>query len=328
MIIQKNDDITLEWLSTVLGHSVTAFDDEVSTPFMSEVHQLTLTYAPNASHGLPQKLFLKVGTGNHGSAEVDFYTDPASQGLPIPQCYDAQYDPKVGYHILLTDLTLTHDIAPIGFPPSYARHQLAVKSLAQIHARWWGKRTVTPEQVNQFVFAGITAEDLSDFQSFMGDWLPPDRVAVFQNVFAAHDQITAHLLNRPLTLIHSDTHPWNFLYPKADHGQAILVDWESYGTDLGIYDLAYMIGLWWFQSQRDRFEVELVKIYHQTLIEHGVTGYSWEHCWDDYRWCVLRCLIMPIFWWQRGGLPPELWWTRLEKIYLTIHDLDCLALIE
>ena len=45
---------------------------------------------------------------------------------------------------------------------------------------------------------------------------------------------------------------------------------------------------------RKRIEKQLVEFYVEKLREAGVTDYSFEQCWSDYRRMVLGCLIYPI----------------------------------
>jgi hypothetical protein len=42
-------------------------------------------------------------------------------------------------------------------------------------------------------------------------------------------------------------------------------------------------------------EETLVKRYHDALVGYGVSGYSFEQCWDDYRRSSCASLIMAIF---------------------------------
>ena len=41
--------------------------------------------------------------------------------------------------------------------------------------------------------------------------------------------------------------------------------------------------------ERRRHENRLLEMYHSVLIQHGITGYSFEQCWDDYR----MALVLP-----------------------------------
>ena len=42
---------------------------------------------------------------------------------------------------------------------------------------------------------------------------------------------------------------------------------------------------------RRAHELDIVKHYHRCLIEYGVKDFSWERCWDDYKFQFMRVLI-------------------------------------
>ena len=50
----------------------------------------------------------------------------------------------------------------------------------------------------------------------------------------------------------------------------------------GPIDLAYMFGGSLPVKMRRELEGGLVRLYHRRLLEKGVTGYSFEECWQDY----------------------------------------------
>jgi hypothetical protein len=88
-----------------------------------------------------------------------------------------------------------------------------------------------------------------------------------------------------------------------------------------------MIVLWWYPERRARMEKPLVRRYHRQLTEHGVEGYNWEQCWNDYRLSASRILLYPI--WMHGeGRPPAFWWPILERGVLAFQDLACVELLE
>ena len=44
-------------------------------------------------------------------------------------------------------------------------------------------------------------------------------------------------------------------------------------------------------DERKAQEQSLLKLYHTTLVENGVEGYSFEQCWNDYRFLMLNRLF-------------------------------------
>jgi hypothetical protein len=106
------------------------------------------------------------------------------------------------------------------------------------------------------------------------------------------------------TLAHGDAHVWNLLYPRADGAPGIyLIDWDAWRIGRGAFDLAYMMALHWYPERRARLEAPLIERYHAGLLAHGVTDYSLDRLWEDYRLAVIGHLATPV-WQQSFGLPP------------------------
>ncbi|MCK4384135.1 MAG: hypothetical protein KAW66_12625, partial [Candidatus Lokiarchaeota archaeon] len=100
-------------------------------------------------------------------------------------------------------------------------------------------------------------------------------------------------------------------------------------------DLAYMIGMFLSPEIRTRVEKEFIKRYHNNLVKFGVKNYSWDECWDDYRFGALLNLYRDLGNWvfclERDSLN-KLWYplekTKLKISLLTIEDLNCMELLE
>jgi aminoglycoside phosphotransferase (APT) family kinase protein len=129
-----------------------------------------------------------------------------------------------------------------------------------------------------------------------------------------------------LTVIHGDAHTWNFLFPRAGPSDPYLIDWQLWHLDVGARDLAFMIALHWDPTVRQALERRLLHLYHQQLIAEGVTGYSFDDLWLDYRRCAVRNLTFPIILWARGS-PPEAWRHRLDCALASYRELGAHELL-
>ena len=70
-------------------------------------------------------------------------------------------------------------------------------------------------------------------------------------------------------------------------GQSLL-DWQLATRGVGTYDTGYLMSQSVNVDVRRAHEEDLVRLYHRTLIENGVQGYSFEACWEDYRWAIRK----------------------------------------
>jgi hypothetical protein len=345
-VITDIAQVTPVWLNSVLqqagglGHGpVTDIEFDTSRPFGAVVSKLTVIGAENQP---THRLFLKLADAEthqqwpgRGSREVEFYgAIPAEHyaRLPIPRCYHAGWL-EAGYHLLLDDLTTTHKIIPHPLPPNQRQAEQVVDALARLHAYWWNDARLGAEMgrsaEQKTVFNGDEEYFLA-FADFLGDALWDERRAIFQRAMEAAPRLHERLKKGNLTLIHGDAHAWNFLYPRESGGAAALVDWEAWDADVGVFDLAYLMTLFWFPAHRARTEKALVRRYHNRLIGHGIVGYSWDDCWYDYRHSVIRLLFRPTWWWRERPDNEgwaEIWWPRLERVICAYQDLNCEELL-
>jgi hypothetical protein len=342
------DEVTPEWLTDVLRREGCLARGEVAgvrvaesrALIVSSIARLEISYTAGAEG--PARLFLKVSTprlqAHFSRREVDFYSTVAraSPELPLVRCYDAAFSEHSGAsHLLLEDLTETHTQTQAPLPPSARDCELAVESLALLHARWWesprlgaGIGALTTEAEFEELRA-LLAKHLAGFADFLGDRLPPQRLKTYERILAGPLTPWRRMLRREgLTVTHGDAHWWNFLFPRADGGgPAVIFDWHLWHVDAPLKDLAYLIALNWYPSRRALFEQGLLRRYHETLAGAGVAAYGWDACLRDYRVQIIRELFVPVWQWS-SGMSPALWWPGLEKIWLAFEDLNCAELIE
>ena len=238
--------------------------------------------------------------------------------------------PTGQFHLLLDDVSLTHGPLQLGLPPDRSQADLAIQTLAAVHALWWNSPNLVRFGSLPTVESDaehILADRWGEFVNQMGDRLSPAHRAIYERVMAAWPQVSRRYVETGhWTLSHGDAHVWNFLYPHQPGLPAYLVDWEALGIKLGTDDLAYMMTLFWFPERRARLEEPLLREYHTHLLERGVRDYSWAQCWEDYRLSVIRMVFQPIWWWSTDH-PAWLWWDRMERVVLAYEDLSCEELL-
>lgn len=107
-----------------------------------------------------------------------------------------------------------------------------------------------------------------------------------------------HYGNRAQTIVHGDARVRNVLFQgTSDPSRPLLIDWQATRWGLGVYDVAYFLLLSLPSELRDAHERELVELYHQELVAHGVAGYDRDALWEDYRhsfMLVTSLLFLPL----------------------------------
>jgi hypothetical protein len=70
-----------------------------------------------------------------------------------------------------------------------------------------------------------------------------------------------------------------------------------------MWDVAGFLGRHLSPENRRAKETALLKMYHSTLVEYGVRGYSYDQCWRDYRLFMLTDLWKAVFFIGGEGTP-------------------------
>ncbi len=344
-VLTTPDEVTIGWLTDALRRNGFISDSEVisaritltKTLSRSTVSRLVVTYSKPVE--LPSQFFLKIARSNPKSSdnpEIEFYQTLARQinGPPLVRCYDSAYSSELGWsHLLLEDLSETHFQPSSPQAPSLSNCELAVESLAEVHATWWnhpqlGKQVgslFTTEQLDQFI---ETAEkDTCRFIDFLRDKLTRQQRDIYERLLELKEKIWGHLRNpHGLTVTHGDAHWWNLLYPhELNKDRVRIVDWQLWHVDLGPRDIAFMVGLGGYAERVAETEQGLVRHYFNCLVTHGVTNYNWDDCWHDYRMSAFRNLNIPVIQWSQGQ-SSKLWGSNLKRALrayeeLRLHDL-------
>jgi hypothetical protein len=355
-------EITPEWLTEALRGSgaireasVTSFDVKVigaGAGFMGQLAKLSLTYdKPEA--GAPSSLigkFPATAMENREVAmffrfyerEVNFYEQVAEQvELRTPRCYFSAFEPSNGDYLLLLE-----DLAPAqvgdqvaGCSATHVR--LAITDLARFHATWWNSPELDKldwmpgydaEWYIQAVEDGY-AQAWEPFVEFTKDYLTPELADVckrFGNCIPRVMKMVGQEL--PKTIVHGDFRLDNLFFASPEGGPPFaVIDWQISAKGGGIFDVAYFIGGTLPEGERKATERDLVKLYHDTLVEHGVTEYSFEQCWEDYRLSALFLLAYSVI--ALGSLDHanergvELFTTISKRTLAAISDLKSAELL-
>ena len=293
----------------------------------------TVSYSRQAPP-LPNELLVKWplaggAAADKGLSEPTFYDQlaPALASPPIVSCLATAPASSETQWLILEDLRSTHTNPPWPEPPSRSEAEGAVMALAHVHAHWWESPalgssvgTLHTDATLREMIRGI-ADKLPGFLDALGDSLPALDRRLLETVFGSSLAPWLRLTDaRALTVTHGDAHTWNFLFPRSGAGLPYLVDWQLWHVDVGARDLAFMIALHWSPALRQGLERPLLHLYHRRLAESGVSDYSFDDLWLDYRRCIVRNLTFPIILWGRG-LPAEAWRHRLDCALAAYRDL-------
>jgi hypothetical protein len=220
--------------------------------------------------------------------------------VPVPECFHCEItDDAFNYALLLADQSPAAQGDQIGgCGPADA--SLAARAIAGLHGPTWcdpswrdfhGLAFTLPDEAAIRGLGDIAKMSADLTLARLGAELDPiDR----ETLTAAMGSVTDWLLAEPdrFALLHGDYRLDNLLF-DVDHTAVSVVDWQTLGVGLPARDLAYFTGTSLDPELRAQVEQGLVEEYRAALATHGVTDYSAETCWQDYRFGMLQALLIP-----------------------------------
>ena len=297
-VITNRQQVSAEWLTTVLGNSEALSSGQVTSICLTAMESnwassahIRVTYSADAQGTLPQKLFLKMtdtdtGDGEYfDDSEVAYYLRDYIDvpDAPLVRCYDGAYSAETHrYHLLLDDLSDTHIMA-LHKPPTFEHALALADAFAIIHARWWGAERLaeagavmhSPSHIRRF---SSIAEPGLDHILQAADTSPiaPDGTKIevdlkshwpelMREVFAKHpNALVARAKDaNGFTLIHGDPNYTNILVPREGDRPLYLIDRQPFDwsltTWLALYDPIYVMILDWDVETRRRWEIPVLK---------------------------------------------------------------------
>ena len=222
---------------------------------------------------------------------------------------------------------------------------MAIDSLAEFHAFWWDHPKLKELSKHSFIFYTFKENSFNEKEisswfknehrtlnrmlKLSGDQISDKQKELFEIVFSRFPEIAYERMKQGnITVLNGDAHQWNYFYPKDSENEklkAILSDWDFWSIGVGGQDLALMMGFMWPPEARHALEKDLIKRYHNNLIDLGVKNYSWEECWYDYRLLAFLNLYKVVNYWERDR--PDTW-LALNNSFAAIGDLNCMELLE
>lgn len=225
----------------------------------------------------------------HYEREVRFYGELAARTpVPVPQCFYSHLDPETGFALLLLE-----DLAGARNGNSMAGCSVdevvrVLSTLAMLHARWW--RAVDLADVSWLRMRFLLAPEalVGAFSDAWPTFLQKLSIPITGQISGMGAWIDENLPTAatlfdsgPRTLIHNDVQADNLFF--ATGGDVILIDWQLVTHARCVIDVAG-----WVRSQlepevRRAAEPELLRLYHDALVNHGVRDYTYDECRADYR---------------------------------------------
>lgn len=233
--------------------------------------------------------------------EIKFYEDIAGEvALRTPRRYFSAMDHEAQRYVLLME-----DMAPARVGDHAAgctlhEAELAIRSIASFHATWWEHPRL--EEFSDWMPVVDAPVHRSAQQSYQQAWAPfienfgsrlsPEMRDVAARIGQNVVNLQSSIADRPHTIIHGDYRTDNFFFATPQGGPPFSVaDWQIACRGRGVFDVAYLLCGGLEPAERRQHEQRLLKLYHDLLVQGGVTDYSFDQCWTEYRRMALYVLV-------------------------------------
>ena len=306
-------EITVEWMNEVLDGRLGTITDIRAERFaqgvgiLGELARLHLTYETGHSgpatmiakcqSPAPENQFLGRMMGFY-EREVNFYREIATQlSIRVPHPYHADCDAGgLPFILLIEDISGARCPDQIaGITPAEASQ--IIDLVARLHAPFWDSPKLTemawlPPMNNPLYQAGqgMALERFPAFAERFSDRIGPEMLATIERACHHYVDMLHHVSAQPhLTFTHTDCRAENYLFGGSAGADAVtMVDFQLCTKHFGPWDVANLIGGSMTPEVRRGCEAELIEQYHRTVTGLGVTGYTLEQCWHDYRMSLLQ----------------------------------------
>ena len=311
--------ITPEWLTETLQANGTLGADTVITELhraqvgegvgmMSEVSRLIPTYRSTnngSTNSAPASFIAKYPSQITANREVAMTMNLYERELR----YFAELDPLTtaccptayltlldgdNFILLLEDLG-DYEVGDQIVGATLVQSEIAIDELAKLHAAFWNKvddiewiphvsNSYHATNLRNFAFSGW-----DNMLAVFGEFIPPYIVERKDDILSSIEALQAHTDRPPVTLTHGDYRMENFLYgTKPGHYRMAIVDWQGPLLARGMQDVALLLGQSTQTDVRRAHERALLQRYLDGLAELGVTDYSLDEAWADYRYTLLH----------------------------------------
>ena len=304
-VVDHVDELTPAWFDAVLGTAGTAAavrsvtTEPVGTGQMAATVRARLTLDDGGERTVVVKYaradLQSPMAGMAYAKEVAFYTELGDRvAVRTPEClYAAITEGAPRFVLVLEDLAGARQGDQIaGCPVEHA--EAALVNLAGLHGPTWGDVELADkawlgrdDAITAEFMAPVLAAAADAFAERFAAELDPPEAAVLE---AARELLAEWMFDDgdPVAVLHGDYRLDNLLFPVDDPAGVAAVDWQTASVGPPGRDVAFFLSTCLEVEDRRRHERDLVAAYHAALAAYGVSGYSLDECFADYRLGLLH----------------------------------------
>ena len=334
-IMSSNPRIDKDYLHSILGLSRNQTINHVEKLEIKESNTalvIRINVKINTSENIEsRRLFIKTikqdrsnnGYLQNSLKEVKFYKfikDNSINSLPIPACYDAFISEETGEFVIvledLTDQYVGHNISCLHDEKIWFK---CADTLARFHSVFWNSKMIDAIGDIKEIDSKSEKEKLNNFLNHF-DKLFDDKIkttfngAMDINIFIMKEESIRIKDKRNITICNGDSHIFNFMLPINENHNPLMIDFQFWGTGIGPGDLAHLTRVNFSNKLKEDIQISLVRHYHKKLMEYGITNYSWDNCFNDYRACAATMVLIPFYQYSYHNVKYDKWKDNLEEL--------------
>lgn len=314
------DRITPAWMEDLLRRSGAlptarlrsmTLDSLVSAGrgFMSRVVRAELDYE-GSTEGAPASVIVKLPSDDRArfelgqsvrtyEREMRFYSElAASTPVRVPVCYYAADDAVLGSPVIVMEDAKDWTTPDQVYGLTKAQVERVLHEVAGLHAHWWDcpeldERTWIPTQ--PWPVRALFEPAWPEFREGHAGWLSKSDFAFGDRLAQSCAALEIAMARPPRTLVHCDLRADNLMLDGPGANDAVmLLDWQVIARTMAGLDVARLVcGSLECGLPQSGYRA-LCGLWHQRLIDLGVTGYSEAEAWRDFRVGLLLALSIPI----------------------------------
>jgi hypothetical protein len=357
---QTIEQISAPWIEEVLRGAGAISAEHVadvalrpigaSQGFLSSMAAVDLTYESSTAAGdaarAPASVVVKLEPAAGAFRDVErnykaferealFYRNVAGRvDVRVPRVFYAHAGPD-GSVLVMEDLTRMR----CGDQVRGMRHEeviATVRQIGRVHAAYWNNdRLASLEWLpdhDPFWYAGYE-EHWPGFAREYEVRLGRDGLALGEGVLTHLEWLKVQIAQRPSALVHADLRADNLLFGEPSSLDAVvIVDWQLATKSMAAVDPTRLLGGSEPASQRNGHHLEVFTAWHDTLLEHGVTGYEFDEALVDFRLGALYNLLVPVL--AHGFCAgttsvrtARLIDAQVERMYVSAQELEAQTLL-
>ena len=352
---KKPSEITAEWMNYALSEAGLCENGDISDidvqplgphikGLLSSICRAIISYNTNPGD-LPESVVIKFPpereeNKNFGNKmrvyerEQRFYRELADKTpIRIPKCYFSVMDEANNDFILMLEDARDWIAGDQLVGLTIKQTKSAVREISKLHSCWWD----SGELKN---LKWMPAENRDHVHAFNDNWyeFKKEHRDVLENKDIYAGDLIAKSGQRiedlskvgPRTIIHYDFRADNMMFNK--HDEIMILDWQTALISFGAFDVVRAVCGSHHGILEKSHHIEFLKMWHKELLDSGVTNYTFQEAWRDYRLGIIASSYVPVaahhFLSHEGSRGISILKAMIKRIFFAINDCDALELLK